>query len=179
MTQTTDQTSLTDTLIHRVLGVAFRSGFQIRQPALGTRLRAMGTGIPGLDVTAETEPVSQEQLAALVSRLMGQIVVGAQQAEAALGDRRLSWTEASVLAGTLLTLVSTAVHEGAPLIQDADARSLVLLIYGAVFERFVMPRLPAWLRPFAPFLKMGVVQGLEAIYRAVVKRVHPAPTPTS
>lgn len=65
------------------------------------------------------------------------------------------------------------MHEGAPFVQDADARSLVLLIYGAVFEQFVLPRLPAWLKPFAPFLKASVVQGLEALYRTLVKRVRP------
>lgn len=168
MTQTPDSTtSLTDTLTHRVLGVAFHVAFQIRQPVLGARLRPVSSGL--------TEPVPQEQFAALVRQLMAQIVAGAQQAEAALGDRKLSWTEATVLAGTLMTLVSTAVHEGAPLIQGADARSLVLLIYGAVFEQFVVTRLPVWLRPFAPLLKAGVVQGLEALYRAIVKRARPTP----
>lgn len=79
MTQSSTQPAdLPLTLTCRILGVAHRSGFQIRQAVLGTRLRAMGVGIPGLDPSAQTEPVSPEQLAALMRKRLPQSVAGAR-----------------------------------------------------------------------------------------------------
>lgn len=175
MTQTS--TDLTLALTGRILLAARRSGLQLRQPTLLSRLRALSNPTLNLS-TASTEPVTEEQLKAIVAELTPDIIAGARQATAALADRKLSWTEAATLGTTLLGIVSKAVHEATAL-QNQNAEALVLVVYGVVFEQFVVPRLPLWLRPFAGVLKAGVVQGLQALYRTVIKRVRPAPTPTS
>ncbi|KQR02411.1 hypothetical protein ASF71_21440 [Deinococcus sp. Leaf326] len=82
------------------------------------------------------------------------------------------------LGTTLLGIVSKAVVAGAPLLQDGNAERLVGLLFGVAWDRYVVPRLPLWLRPLAPVVYGIVVRGLEDLYRAVIKPPKPAPAPT-
>ncbi|SMB89230.1 hypothetical protein [Deinococcus hopiensis] len=115
-------------------------------------------------------PLGDSDLAALLTRLLPQVVGGIDQIKAALGDRKLSFPEALSLATTVAGVVSLAVRDGAPLVKGKSADALVVLIFGVVFDRYAVPLLPGWVRPFAPALKAGAVAGLEALYRAVMKK---------
>ena len=115
-------------------------------------------------------PVDDHELSALLTRLLPGVLGGIDQIKVALGDRRLSIPEALSLATTVAGVVSLAVRDGAPLIKGKSADALVVLIFGVVWERYAVPLLPVWVRPFAPALKMGAVAGLEALYRAVIKK---------
>ncbi|SMB85450.1 hypothetical protein SAMN00790413_03405 [Deinococcus hopiensis KR-140] len=115
-------------------------------------------------------PLDDVALAALLTPLLPQVLGGIDQIKAALGDRRLSFPEALSLKTMVAGVVSLAVGDGAPLVKGKSADALVVLILGVVFDRYGVPLLPVWVRPFAPVLKAGAVAGLEALYRAVVKR---------
>ena len=70
----------------------------------------------------------------------------------------------------LIQTVSTLVRDGLPQAQGADARSIVIALFTAAVETFLVPALPAFLQPFAPILISAAVHALEAIYQASVKR---------
>lgn len=143
----------------------------------GTSLRAQVPGVRRLATEASAdEPLTEEALDRYLLDLLPGIVDGLLQARAAYGDGRLSLAEAAALGTTLLGIVSRAVMRGAPLVQGQHARQLVLLIFGTLWARYVVPALPVWLRPFAPLLRAAVTQGLEVLYRTVVRPV-PLPTP--
>ena len=114
-------------------------------------------------------PATDEQLASLLDTLLVPILAGVAQARAAYGDRRITLPEAAALGVTVMTIVSAAVH-ALPVIEDVNARALVLLVYGVLWDRYVVPLLPAYLRPFAGRVKGRIIELLETLYRTVVKR---------
>ena len=114
-------------------------------------------------------PATDEQLASLLDTLLVPILAGVAQARAAYGDRRITLPEAAALGVTVMTIVSAAVH-ALPVVEDTNARALVLLVYGVLWDRYVVPLLPAYLRPLAGRIKRRIIELLEALYRNVVKR---------
>lgn len=126
-----------------------------------------------------TAPVTDEQLLAFGAVVWPLVLSGIAQTRLALADRKLSLIEAATLGTTLLGVVSKAVAAGAPLLQDGNAERLVGLVFGLVWERYVVPRLPLWARPLAPLVYAVVVRGLEELYRAVIKLPAPVPSATS
>ncbi|KQR37710.1 hypothetical protein [Deinococcus sp. Leaf326] len=124
-----------------------------------------------------TVAISEEQLLAVGAVVWPLILDGLAQTRLALADRKLSLIEAGALGTTLLGIVSKAVVAGAPLLQDGNAERLVGLLFGVAWNRYVVPRLPVWLRPLAPVVYGIVVRGLEDLYRAVIKPPKLVPTP--
>lgn len=119
--------------------------------------------------TPEPAPLTESQLAAVLARMLPQILAGVGQARAAYGDRKISWQEGLTLGTTVIGIVSSAVQSGAPLVQGQSARTLVIVIFGVLFDQFLAPLLPAWARPFAGLIKASVIRGLEALYQTMVK----------
>lgn len=132
------------------------------QPAIRTQ------SLPTAPAPAPT-PATDEQLASLLDGLLVPILAGVAQARAAYGDRRITLPEAAALGVTVMTIVSRAVH-ALPMVEDVSARALVLLVYGVLFDRYVVPLLPAYLRPFAGKVKGRIIELLETLYRSVVKQ---------
>lgn len=145
-----------------------------RRTGGGIRVQA-SEGRRLLDTTLPTTvPVTDEQLLAFGAVVWPLVLDGLAQTRLALADRKLSLIEAATLGTTLLGIVSKAVAAGAPLVQDGNATRLVGLVFGIVWDRYVVPRLPVWARPLAPLVYGVVVRGLEELYRAVIK-----PTPAA
>ena len=136
--------------------------------------RIQELGVTILSTPGNTAPVNvplgNSELSALLDIIVPMIEDGITQARAAFGDRRLSWGEAAALGMVLQGIVSKAVMLGAPLVKGQDARALVLLIFGVVFDRYVTPLLPVWLKPFSGLLKASVMKGLESLYQSVIKQ---------
>ncbi|MDL2342540.1 hypothetical protein QOL99_00055 [Deinococcus sp. MIMF12] len=136
-------------------------------PPVQPRIRTHQS-LPTAPAPAPT-PATDEQLASLLDTLLVPILAGVAQARAAYGDRRITLPEAAALGVTVMTIVSAAVH-ALPVIESTNARALVLLVYGVLWDRYVMPLLPAYLRPFAGRVKGRIIELLETLYRAVVNR---------
>lgn len=122
------------------------------------------------DVQPPLAYLTDEQLAALLDKLLPGITAGIQAALAAFKARKLSLTDALTLGTTIAAVVSTAVKDGAPLIRGQSARTLVIVIFSVLFDRHLAPLLPVWLKPFAGLVKAGVIRGLESLYQAVIKK---------
>ncbi|SMB81172.1 hypothetical protein [Deinococcus hopiensis] len=88
-------------------------------------------------------PLDDVALAALLTRLLPQVLGGIDQVKAALGDRKLSFPEALSLATTVAGVVSLAVRDGAPLVKGKSADALVVLIFGVVFAGTPCRRCPS------------------------------------
>lgn len=116
------------------------------------------------------QPISEGDFKALLEKLMPGINEAASLAIEAFRAKRLSWGSAVSLGTALVGIVSLAVKEGAPLIEGQSARTLVILIFGVLFDTYLTGLLPIWLRPFAPMLKASVIQGLESLYQSVIKK---------
>lgn len=136
--------------------------------------KAKAAGITIFQTFPNTAPVrlpaGTAELSALLDALLPSIVGGVEQARAAWGDGKLSWAEAVALGMTLQGIVSKAVMQGAPLAKGVDAVNLVTLIFGVIFSRYIMPKLPVWLRPFAPLIWNTLAKGLEALYQTVIRK---------
>ena len=99
-----------------------------------------------LDPTPVTPPVviAEGDLGKLLDSLLPPILAGVDEAKAAFGDKKLSWSELISLAGVVQALVSKAIMEGAPLIKGQSATNLVNLVFGVLFDRYAVPLLPFW-----------------------------------
>lgn len=115
-------------------------------------------------------PVPEADLAALLTRLLPGVQASIEQIRAVVAAKKISLPEAFSLATTIIGVVSAAVRDGAPLVKGQSAYTLAMLIFGVVFDRYLVPLLPVWVRPFAPVIKSSAVAGLEALYRAVIKK---------
>lgn len=115
-------------------------------------------------------PISEADFRALLQKLMPGINEAAALAIEAFRARRLSWGSAVSLGTALVGIVSLAVREGAPLIEGQSARTLVILIFGVLFDTYLTGLLPIWLRPFSALIKASVIQGLESLYQSVIKK---------
>lgn len=119
---------------------------------------------------ANPTPISEADFRALLQKLMPGINEAASLAIEAFRAKRLSWGSAVSLGTALVGIVSLAVKEGAPLIEGQSARTLVILIFGVLFDTYLTGLLPIWLRPFSALIKASVIQGLESLYQAVIKK---------
>lgn len=115
-------------------------------------------------------PISESDFRALLQKLMPGINEAASLAIEAFRAKRLSWGSAVSLGTALVGIVSLAVKEGAPLVQGQSARTLVILIFGVLFDTYLTGLLPIWLRPFSALIKASVIQGLESLYQSVIKK---------
>lgn len=124
--------------------------------------------------TENTNPpvqyVTDEQLAALLDELLPGITASVETAISAFKARKISIPEAINLGTTITGVVSTAIKDGAPLIKGQSARTLVIVIFSVLFDRYLAPMLPVWLKPFSGLVKATVIKGLESLYQAVVKK---------
>lgn len=122
-------------------------------------------------VTADApQPIGEGDFRALLEKLMPGINEAASLAIEVFRARRLSWGSAVSLGTALVGIVSLAVKEGAPLIEGQSARTLVILIFGVLFDTYLTGLLPIWLRPFGALIKASVIQGLESLYQTVIKK---------
>lgn len=122
------------------------------------------------NTSAPVQYLTDEQLAALLDKLLPGITKGIEAALVAFKSRKISIPEAINLGTTIAGVISTAIKDGAPLIKGQSARTLVIVIFGVLFDKFVADRLPLWLKPFSGLVKATVIKGLEALYQAVVKK---------
>lgn len=116
------------------------------------------------------EPATEAQLGVLISTILPKVLLGVAEARAAFADRKISLVEAASLATTIITVVSTAVKEGAPAVKGQSARALVVAIFGVVFDQFIADLLPTWARPFSGLVRAAAIRGLQAAYDALVKK---------
>lgn len=122
-------------------------------------------------VTADAlQPIGEGDFKSLLEKLMPGINEAANLAIEVFRARRLSWGSAVSLGTALVGIVSLAVREGAPLIEGQSARTLVILIFGVLFDTYLTGLLPIWLRPFGTLIKASVIQGLESLYQTVIKK---------
>lgn len=120
--------------------------------------------------TAPEAPATEAQLGALLDKILPQVLSGVAAARAALADKKLSLLEAASLAQTIISIVSTAVRDGAPAVRGQNARALVIAVFGVVFDKCVADLLPAWLRPFAGLVRAAAVFGLQSAYDSLIKK---------
>lgn len=145
-----------------------------------SRVRAQGgitvtlpqTQDPGSLVPAR-ETASPAQQTRIIEDVLRQLLVLVGKGQEAWADRRVSPQEAAALGTLLITSVSTAVMQAAPMVQDAEARDLVLLIYGVLFDHFIRPMLPGWLQMCAGTIRDQAPRLLEDIYWTLVRRGKP------
>lgn len=126
--------------------------------------------VPETVKTDIPQPISEADFRALLQKLMPGINEAASLAIDAFRAKRLSWGSAVSLGTALVGIVSLAVKEGAPLIEGQSARTLVILIFGVLFDTYLTGLLPIWLRPFSALIKASVIQGLESLYQSVIKK---------
>ncbi len=170
---------LVDTLESAQLRARLRQEIEARVRAQGgltlTRPRVQIPASPGVTTapstpTAKASPAQQTEI---VEGVLRQLLVLVGKGPGAWADRRISPQEAGALGTLLITSVSTAVTQAAPLVQDAEARDLVLLIYGVLFDQFIRPMLPGWLQLFAGAIRDQAPRLLEDIYWTLVWRGKP------
>lgn len=140
-------------------------------PATPATMRQQASQTPAEPQPAPTPaPISESDFKSLLQKLMPGINEAASLAIDAFRAKRLSWGSAVSLGTALVGIVSLAVREGAPLIEGQSARTLVILIFGVLFDTYLTGLLPIWLRPFSALIKASVIQGLESLYQSVIKK---------
>ena len=138
-------------------------------PATPAMMRQQASQTPAEPQPAPT-PISEADFRVLLQKLMPGINEAASLAIEAFRAKRLSWGSAVSLGTALVGIVSLAVREGAPLIEGQSARTLVILIFGVLFDTYLTGLLPIWVRPFSALIKASVIQGLESLYQSVIKK---------
>lgn len=129
---------------------------------------------PGVLRALEAAPaISEEQLSMLLDQLLPGILAASNIAVDAYKSRRLTWGGAVALGTTLAAIVGRAVA-GVRGLGGTSPELLLSLIWGVLFDRLLVPLLPAYLRPLAPLIRAAVAQGLGSLYHAALSPRSPA-----
>ncbi len=81
----------------------------------------------------------------------------------------MTWVVAAALGTLLITAVTSAVQRAAPKVQGEEARRLMAVVDGVLFDRGMRPRLPGLLRRFSSGVR-DEAPLLEDISWSVVRR---------
>lgn len=117
-----------------------------------------------------TVSLGNAELEGLLLHLLPHILTGMDLAISAFGQRKLSLLEALSFPTTVMAIVSLTVRQDAPHIRGRSAHALVGLIFRAVYDRYAVPLLPLWLRPFTALFRSSALAGLESHSRGVLQR---------
>lgn len=155
---------------------------QLESPPQRARLRRRAVARPqtqggltrsGQEARGAVMPAPEQ--ASVVEGVLRELLVLLGKGRGAWSGRNVTWAEAAALGTLLITAVSSAVQRAAPTVRGEDARRLVTVVYGVLFDRGVRPRLPGLLRPFSNGVRDEAPLLLEDIYWTVVRRSKPGP----
>lgn len=140
---------------------------QLESPPQRARLQIQG-GLTRSGQEARGAVMPAPEQASVVEGVLRELLVLLGKGRGAWSGRDVTWAEAAALGTLLITAVSSAVQRAAPMVQGEDARRLVTVVYGVLFDRGVRPRLPSLLRPFSNGVR-DEAPLLEDIYWTVVR----------
>lgn len=132
-------------------------------PTSPTQPNVTAQGMTATTPTAAAHtPVSDADLSAFLEKHLPQI----QAKAVALATPPFVWTEVLELG----QVVSQAVSDGLPLAKDGEAAKIVQVVTGYAYDHYLVPALPASIKPFTGLLRPLVLGGIEAAYQLAVKR---------